>query len=99
MLFWKNKKNDQATEQDLKAIAASVRLSRARLAHRNMPIEELFALVGEDERPILSAMPPSYYATTRVLPGDIPSREPSKLPVPHTFPSAPQHWERDRSQG
>ena len=55
-LFGK-KEPAKSNEADLKEIEASVKLVRARMSERKMPLGELFAMMGEDERPILAAIP------------------------------------------
>ncbi|MGE0686765.1 MAG: hypothetical protein AB7P33_08475 [Dehalococcoidia bacterium] len=55
-LFGK-KKSDASDEAALAEIEASVRNIRSRMANHKMPIGDLFAMMNEDERPILSIIP------------------------------------------
>lgn len=93
-LFGK-KKPTTSNQNDLRDIEASVREARSRLSHHSMPLTDLFGLMGEDERPILSRMPDGRPEPVRVSPDDIPVSNPEKA-VPASFPSATLVFEVNR---
>jgi hypothetical protein len=55
-LFGK-KKDAPSSKSDLEEIEASVQHVRRRLGNAKMPIDELFRLMGEDDRKVLANIP------------------------------------------
>lgn len=81
-LFGK-KKPQVSNEDDLREIEASVKNIRGRMADHKMPLGELFALMGEDERPILAHLPkPEGSMQQRMLPSEVASKAKNEEPKP-----------------
>ena len=57
MSLFGRKKPEVSNEGDLRKLENSVASIRRRLVDHKMPLNELFALMNEDERPILSHLP------------------------------------------
>jgi hypothetical protein len=59
----------------LQEIEASVRLVRRRLSNAKMPIDELFKLMGEDDRKVLASLPRPRQPAEPTVPDDTPSAQ------------------------
>jgi hypothetical protein len=78
------KKPERSNEEDLRVIEASVKNIRNRMASQKMPLGDLFALMGEDERQILSHLPkPKPAVEERLLPDQIVSTKKKEEPRPN----------------
>jgi hypothetical protein len=72
MPLFRKRKQEVSSEDELREIEASVKNIRSRMANHNMPLGDLFALMGEDERQILAHLPrPEESSADRFLPNQI----------------------------
>ena len=80
-LFGK-KKSAESVDAAIKEIEQSVRLVRARMSNAKMPLGDLFAMMSEDERPSMAAMPVGGGAEPkRILPDQIARPAAEKTPT------------------
>lgn len=84
MALFGKKKTEASNEAELAEIEASVRNIRGRMANHKMPLGDLFAMMNEDERPILAIIPrkDGGPVAERVLPDQIASKTTKDEPKP-----------------
>ncbi len=94
-LFGK-KKADASNEAELAEIEASVRNIRSRMANHKMPLGDLFAMMNEDERPILAIIPRKtpQDPAERVLPDQVASTAKKDQPKPSLDARSNDHFFR-----